>query len=278
MRDNLRSIDQEITFALSQNALSFMPEEIVEIKHVIERRRLSNIFEMREQKTSRDNAEYIQLLDAELDEKIQEIALKDEKMLQLEISLEAEQEKAKDLSWKATQYVGCMKDKESLEGLINNLRQEFDIPRSLYEVLSLANLRWNDSILIHENAYRSAQQYEHAEDMRIVQEAWKMINKLALVMHNLKFLEKSNDLETIFRKITGIDFSMTESKTTKKDAKFAKMRKCTWNNADVTYYPHLKSAVKDDFRLHFSFLEEERKILICHCGKHLDNAKTRHLD
>lgn len=271
-------INQEIAFALSQNALSFIPGEVIEIKHVIDKRRLKSILELRGQDASRNDSEYIKLLEDELDEKVQEISRKDEELMQIELSLEELQEKAKDLSWQAGQYAACIQEKTELEKRATAVQQEFDVPRSLREVLSLAESYWWNKILIHEVAYKSADKYGSGGDIRVVQEAWKMLNKLALVMYELKFIEQSAELENAFRARTGIEFSMTESKTTKKDKRFVKMRTCAWENAEIPFFPHLKSAVRNDFRLHFAFLEVEKKILICHCGAHLDNARTQHME
>lgn len=274
---NSNGIAQEVTFALSQNALSFMPGELTEIRRVNEKRRLSRIFEMRGQNDSRDNLQYIKMLEVELDEKIKEIDLKDNKLLEIEISLEETQAEAKDHLWKASQYTKCIAEKAELENEISKVWNEFDIPGDISDVLNLAKKYWKNKISIHDAAYVSANKYCRSGDIKIVQELWKMINKLALVMHSLKFSEQSNDLEIAFRSKTGIDFSMTESKMTKKDKNFVKMRTGKWGNMDITFFPHLKSAIKDDFRVHFTFLEDDKKILICHCGEHLDNAKTRHL-
>lgn len=278
LQSNSKNIAQEVTFALSQNALSFMPGELTKIDQVIEKRRLSKIFEMRKQNDSRDNAEYIKMLETELDEKIQEVSSKDKDLTLTELALEEANEEVKSLSWKANQYSICIQDKAILEKQLSEACKEFDIPRSLHDVLSLAKDYWSNTIFIHEAAYRSAEKYGSAGDIRIVQEAWKMLNKLALIMYSLKFFEQSNELETAFRNSTGIDFSMTESKMTKRDKNFVKLRTCDWKNTKITFFPHLKSTIRDDFRLHFAFLEAEKKILICHCGEHLDNAKTRHIE
>jgi hypothetical protein len=197
--------------------------------------------------------------------------------MQFELSLEESQERMKDILWQASQYSTCIQEKVELEKKVNSIQQEFDVPCSLHDVLSLASSYWSNKIFIHENAYKSANQYKSCGDIKIVQKAWQMINKLASVMHDIKFVEQISEFEESFRARTGIDFSMTESKTTKKDIKFNKMRTCRWKDTDITFFPHLKSAVKTDFRLHFSFLEDEKKILICHCGEHLDNARTRHM-
>jgi hypothetical protein len=75
-----------------------MPGELTKIDQVIEKRRLSKIFEMRKQNDSRDNAEYIKMLETELDEKIQEVSSKDEDLTLTELALEEANEEVKSLS------------------------------------------------------------------------------------------------------------------------------------------------------------------------------------
>ena len=63
----------------------------------------------------------------------------------------------------------------------------------------------------------------------------------------------------------------------KKNKAFTSIRKCTRNGVEYEFFPHLKGNIRSDFRVHFAFIEEERKILICHFGEHLDNAKTQYI-
>ncbi len=270
-------VTNEITFALSRNANNFSTDEILEIRQVIDRRRLYDIEAMRNSDT-RNDPEYIKMLEDEVQEKIVELSRKNEENLNLRIDLEETQERERELTWKASQYAICIEKIASLEGQLQNTQKAFDIPQSLTDALTLASSIYGDKLVIHEGAERSARTYHANTEVKIIREAWKMLTYLANTMHLLKFIDCCIDLEAEFIRKSGIQFSMTESSMTKKNRKFTKIRECTYKGNTVEFFPHLKSSVRDDFRIHFSFLEDTQQLIICHCGAHLDNARTRHMD
>ena len=108
-------------------------------------------------------------------------------------------------------------------------------------------------------------------------ECWNIISSIAFEMYALKFDECNINIRDEFVRRTGISFSMTESSTSKKDSSIVKTRIIEYNGKQVEFYPHFRSKVNGHFRIHIAFLDDEKKILICHCGEHLTNAMTRHL-
>lgn len=276
--NNFEDIKNNITFAISKNSANFFPNEIYSISQVIEKRRLYNIEKLRINSENRDNKEYISLLEEELDDKTKLISSLEECNLSMDEQISELENKIHELEWQAGQYSHLNKKVSLLQQQIASFQKEFDIPQSLEEVLILADSFWNDKLEITDSAKNSAKNYEYKNDHRIVKEAWNMINKLCTTMYSLKFIEKSNDLENSFTSKTGINFSMTEGKQTKKDKKFVLIRKCEWKGEEYYFFPHLKSNIRSDFRMHISFIEKSNKILLCHCGKHLDNAKTRYIN
>lgn len=232
---------------------------------------------MRVNSENRDNKDYILLLEEKLDAKVKEISQLEYEILEShERVMELDVEK-QEMSWKCSQYPEQLKKINELERTLGSYQREFNIPQSLEDVLSLSQIIWPDKLEIHELAMRSACSYAHRTDSKIIQEGWLMLNKLSTVMYNLKFIESSADLQSTFTSLTGIDFSMTESKQTKKNKAFTSIRKCTRNGVEYEFFPHLKGNIRSDFRVHFAFIEEERKILICHFCEHLDNAKTQYI-
>ena len=268
--DSFEDIKKQITFALSKNSTNFYPNEVYEIKHVIEKRRLSLIQDMRENSASRDDKEYIALLEKELDEKQKEINF-------WEKELELASDQIQEMMWKSSQYSELLQKINDLERTLRAGQKEFDIPQTLDDVLTLAQIIWGERIAIHALATKSAKNYAYCNDPKIIHESWMMLNKLATIMYKLKFIDNSNDLQATFTAISGIAFSMTESKTTKRNKLWTSIRKCIWQGEEYEFFPHLKGNVRSDFRIHFAFVENDKKILICHFGEHLSNAKTQYL-
>ena len=283
-------IVNEITCGISRRSLAFYPEEVISIQDVIDKRRLENLEEIKNN-INYDKDEYIKLLEYELEEKSKEIKeIKENfvseqdrfenELIEAYTSLDEKETTCKKLRYEATQYPILTAKIAKLETQ-KNTDIDFSLPESLSNVLALAKKFYENRIIIHEKAIRSANNYSGSSNIKIMSEAWRMLSRLNDTMYDLKFIQNSNELESAFFEKTAIKFSMTESSTTKADKKFTNLRTCTYNIngklMDITFFPHLKSSVRDDFRLHFSFLEEEKKILVCHCGQHIDNAKTKHI-
>jgi hypothetical protein len=155
---------------------------------------------------------------------------------------------------------------------------EWIYPETLTDVVRAGKKYYGSKLIFHERVYQSISAFSAAQSekkYRLISEAVKMIKHLATTMHKLKF-EDNNLSEDAFTNTTGIRFSMTERKITKNEKQIEKSRTLKYNGETITFYPHLKSTVQGtELRVHFQFLENEKKILICHLGDHLPTAGTR---
>lgn len=150
-------------------------------------------------------------------------------------------------------------------------------PESVGEACEAAQARYGSRLAFHDRVAQSVSEFSLNNDLRAVAEAVKMFRALAECLYPMKF-EREEFSEELFRDETGITLSMTESRATKRDKALEDTRVCLYNGREIIFYPHLKKSVQGlQMRLHFQFLDDERKILICHLGEHLPNAKTRHL-
>ena len=63
---------------------------------------------------------------------------------------------------------------------------------------------------------------------------------------------------------------------TNRDSSLTRLRKLEYEGKTVYISAHVKwgTDIKKSFRLHVAFLEEEKKILIGHFGRHKDNRTT----
>lgn len=185
------------------------------------------------------------------------------------------------------------KDKESLSQItqelalkdkrIAELRADLEAagewlyPESVSEACESARLRYASRLIFHERVAQTVAEFGLNNDLRATAEAVKMFKALAERLHPMKF-ERDNFSEEQFRDETGIPLSMTESKASKRDKAIEETRVCYYKGRKITFYPHLKRNIQGiQMRLHFQFLSDEKKILICHLGEHLPNAKTKYL-
>ncbi|MDR3203684.1 MAG: hypothetical protein LBV23_02905 [Deltaproteobacteria bacterium] len=154
------------------------------------------------------------------------------------------------------------------------------VPETLNDVVEAGKRYYSNKLIFHELLNQSISAFAQSDNFlktRMVQEAVKFIKALAEKLHPMKFAdENNNSIDTnAFRNATGIPLSMTERRGTKRDQALEDARTCFYKGEKITFYPHLKSTIQGkEFRLHFQFIENERKILICHLGQHLPTAGT----
>jgi hypothetical protein len=167
-----------------------------------------------------------------------------------------------------------------INGLRNDLMNagEWIFPDSLPNVVEASKKYYSTRLAFHERVNQTIEAFTPAKSEkrpRIVQEAVKMLKSLADTMYRLKFIDNNLDEKT-FTHLTGIPFSMTETKLTNRKSADVKARTCLYNGVKIDFFPHIKSSIQGtELRIHFQFLEDERKILICHIGSHLPTAGTR---
>ncbi|MDR0355706.1 MAG: hypothetical protein LBJ64_08220, partial [Deltaproteobacteria bacterium] len=155
----------------------------------------------------------------------------------------------------------------------------WEYPENLFDVVEAAKNLFSHRLVFHERVKQTIAKFSEGESEkkpRFIQEAIKLLKSLAGPMYNMKFDPNESFSEENFLTRTGIQFAMTEKKGTKRDTAFDGFRTTTWNGKKIQFYPHLKSSVQGvEFRIYFQFLEDERKILICHVGEHLPTPATR---
>jgi hypothetical protein len=158
----------------------------------------------------------------------------------------------------------------------NEAIQSFEnLPSSVLEVIELIGRLHPDKIFFTERALTSAEDAS-LEDVEV---AWRCIWSMATILHGLHFDEdKPANLEKEFREKTGFDLSLTETGTTKNDKKLMGLRKCTYNGEVVDITPHVRYGgreAKKSLRVHYYPHHGEKRLIVCHCGDHLDTSGTR---
>lgn|GEM_PF-6697602 len=150
-------------------------------------------------------------------------------------------------------------------------------PETVAEACEAARTRYASRLVFHERVAQSVTEFSLKDDLKAAVEAAKMLKALAEVLQPMKF-ERDNFSEERFQDETGLALAMTESKATKRDRALDETRICFYEGRKISFYPHLKKTVQGvQMRLHFQFLADEKKILVCHLGDHLPNAKTKYL-
>lgn len=148
------------------------------------------------------------------------------------------------------------------------------LPTTLEDAINLIARIHSQKLEFTGEAIESAKSAEFSD----IQMAWELLWQMGTVLHGILFSEGSKDVESLFKSKTGFELAMTEGKMTKKDAKLAKMRKIVHGGSEFDITPHAKAEKnKKSLRVHFALDRKKNRIIVGHCGNHLDTYGTRRL-
>lgn len=145
-------------------------------------------------------------------------------------------------------------------------------PSSLAERLALLQSLYPDRVVILPDAFRSAKGFQGDKT-----EEWAILQSVATVLWNLCFESEGGDwVSQEYKRQTGYDLALTESKSTRTNPNLMQLRKRQYNGSTIDISPHIKGRnSKVYFRLHFYVDTDNRKIVIGHAGGHMKTAGTR---
>lgn len=150
-------------------------------------------------------------------------------------------------------------------------------PTSLVEELELAGRLWPDRIVVLPEAVRSAAAYRYCD----LDEEWRILRAVATVLWDIYFADgDSSDIDEEFKRRTGFTHTFRESGATNASPALVKLRRRSYKGSEIDITPHIKGSGRRDssklhpFRLHYHADAEGKKIVIGHCGEHLDTAGT----
>ena len=150
-------------------------------------------------------------------------------------------------------------------------------PTSLVEELELAGRLWPDRIVVLPEAVRSAAAYRYCG----LDEEWRILRAVATVLWDIYFGDgDSSDIDEEFKRRTGFTHTFRESGATNASPALVKLRRRSYKGSEIDITPHIKGSGRRDssklhpFRLHYHADAEGKKIVIGHCGEHLDTAGT----
>lgn len=137
----------------------------------------------------------------------------------------------------------------------------------LFEVLSLIGALYADRIIVLESAYSSAKESDKAS-FKHSGKAYELLEILATSYWQL-MADGQGDQQA--KNVFGSSFTANEASLSKDGRK---RRTFEYRGQNIFMDRHLKYGVKDSIaetlRIHFDWSPSEKKLIIGHCGKHLD--------
>ena len=145
----------------------------------------------------------------------------------------------------------------------------------LKDLLKILEALCSSKVIILPEAWKSAEDF-HGEDL---DEYWEILKSVPDDLWDIYFGDKDygGRIDDEYHSRTGYDHAMTEKKLTKANSKLAQQRKRMYNGRDYEIMRHIKGKdtnPKFMFRLYYDVDWDEKKIVIGHCGEHMDTAGT----
>lgn len=221
-------------------------------------------------------AEYVALLEAA----DQELQAKDNEITRIRYEYEAKDQEARILQANIDNLKHALSGMQSSDDVRDDVAEVLAPLResvaailkgspSLQQVMELVSALYADRLIFLDTAWASAKESDRG-GFRHGAKAYELLSKLATDYWQALADGKSDQqAKSIFGQNA---YSANEASTLSNDGK--RRRTFVYRGSDLLMEKHLKHGVKDSLaetlRVHFEWLAGERKIVIGHCGKHLD--------
>ena len=150
-----------------------------------------------------------------------------------------------------------------------NSRLEFpEMPMSAEDVVRYFEICFGDTLAFSEEAKRSLKSCSLDGS-----ELWRVFYALAVKLHPLYFYE-SGDILRKFHNETGILCKRGEGANTHQDKRLMRQYLIRYGSEEIDIETHI-TYPKEAQSIHLGFSEVEQKVVIGHCGEHLDNYSTQ---
>lgn len=179
------------------------------------------------------------------------------------------------LRYQQAQFDTLYREIEELKSVQMAVQELRTLPNSLEEALTLVARLKPDRIAVTERALQSSQ----SSDFTDINVAWVCLWQIATTLHDLYFdpQHRGIDIEREFKSRSGYDLAINEGAMTSRDRSLMALRTDTYKGKDIDITPHVKYGNKRPklLRVHYAICRDEEKIIIGHCGDHLENRSTR---
>ncbi len=130
---------------------------------------------------------------------------------------------------------------------------------------------FSDHIDFSDSAKKSLKECRLSPD-----DLWKTLYALSMVMWELMRNDNCPDPYKAFKNTTGIDASRSEGKMTRKDEHLMEQFQTIYQGRVIDIEPHITFA-REAKSIHFGFDIETGRIVVGHCGEHLNIYSTQKL-
>ena len=167
-------------------------------------------------------------------------------------------------------YKTCIQKYKSKETAENSREKLDKYPAEPADIANYFVKVFGDRMDFSEDGLKSLKSCEIPPDT-----LWDLLFQLATKMYRYYFEDDCSDAFNEFNNTTSYKAARSEGRMTRKDNKLMRQFQTKYNNIMIDIEPHI-TFPKQKQSIHFGFLEgKENKIIIGHCGKHLDIYSTQ---
>jgi hypothetical protein len=151
-------------------------------------------------------------------------------------------------------------------------------PESAHDVAALAIKVSGERLVFTNEAVRSLQKSEFATCADAASVIWRCLRAMASDLHELLMEDlPAQQVADTFKNRTKFDLTWTESKETKRDNRLMAKRRLMHEGVELDITPHVKwgNTAPRLLRVHFCVDRDRKRLIIGHCGDHLDTYGTR---
>lgn len=204
-------------------------------------------------------------------------ALKESEFYQTQYELiqsELDHEKVKLFA--KDQQIAAMQEKarqsDEIKKQLDAYKHLDKLPESVAEVVQVLSKTHCSIVEFSQEALKSAATTEFAD----IGTSWRALCQICKTLPDLTFEKDCGNVEAEFKRRTGLELSLSEGKMTKGDKKLVNQRIIHHHGKEYDITPHLKlHKGGKHLRIHFAIDKCRKKIIIGHCGDHLDTYGTR---
>lgn len=171
-------------------------------------------------------------------------------------------------------YRDCANQVALVEEASRQVRSISEYPNSPPSIARYFETLYPERISFTDRAYRSLDDCDTKSEV-----LWEVFYFIATVLFDLL---KSNSTQAYsdFKNLTGYDIARGEGRQTHLDSKLMRQYIDTYDGQEINIEAHIKNGIRESdpkfVRIYFAYDSSVAdKIIIGHCGKHLENFSTR---
>jgi len=206
------------------------------------------------------------------------IAQMEESILEAEEAREELEGKVRSLRYEHESMGKAMAQAQRDRDLLLQQNQQMsvfaELPSSLGDIVDRIASLHSDSIVFTDEAVKSAK----GSDLKDIEKGWACLWAMATTLHRLYFHQKLSpgQIAQEFRN-TGFELALTETGLTKNNPRLMALRRVIYKGSSLDMSAHVKFGNKPQqlLRVHFYADPKERRIVVGHCGDHLETSGTK---